>query len=64
MSYLSSCLHHLVELPGIEPAAKIGVTCGNADSDDAKQRENDAKRPADTPSGVDGVNRPQVSWRR
>jgi hypothetical protein len=29
----------LVELPGIEPAAKIGVTCGNTELDDAKQRE-------------------------
>jgi hypothetical protein len=45
----------LVELPGIEPATKIVLTCGNAESDDAKRREKtcrDAK-------GVDGVNTPQ-----
>jgi hypothetical protein len=28
-----------VELPGIEPAAKIELTCRNAEFDDAKQRE-------------------------
>jgi hypothetical protein len=33
----------LVELPGIEPATKIAVTCGTPESDDAK--------------GVDGVNK-------
>jgi hypothetical protein len=34
-----TCISFLVELPGIEPAAKSGVTCGNAQFDDAKQRE-------------------------
>jgi hypothetical protein len=29
----------LVELPGIEQAAKIRLTCGNTQSDDAKVRE-------------------------
>jgi hypothetical protein len=29
----------LVELPGIEPSAKVPVTCGKAQNDDAKQRE-------------------------
>jgi hypothetical protein len=28
-----------VELPGIEPAAEIGVTCGDAEFGDAKVRE-------------------------
>ena len=28
-----------VELPGIEPSAEIALTCGNAESDDAKRRE-------------------------
>jgi hypothetical protein len=28
-----------VELPGIEPAAEIVLTCGNAELDYAKQRE-------------------------
>jgi hypothetical protein len=28
-----------VELPGIEPGALIAVSCGNAESDDAKQRQ-------------------------
>jgi hypothetical protein len=29
----------LVELPGIEPATEIDLTCGNAETDDAKVRE-------------------------
>jgi hypothetical protein len=29
----------LVELPGIEPVAKIMLTCGNAELDHAKLRE-------------------------
>ena len=33
------CGPSLVELPGIEPVAEIGVTCEDAESDDAKQRE-------------------------
>lgn len=40
---------------GIEPAAEIGLTCRNADPDDA----GDAKRSAGTcgyATGVDGVN--------
>ena len=32
-----------VELPGIEPAAKIDVSCGNAVTDDAKARETTRK---------------------
>ena len=32
-----------VELPGIEPVAEIGVTCEDAESDDAKQRESTRK---------------------
>jgi hypothetical protein len=40
-----------VELPGIEPATEIALTCVNAVLDDAKVRETTrkyAKRPADT----------------
>jgi hypothetical protein len=33
------CDPSLVELPGIEPAAKSSLTSRNADVDDAKQRE-------------------------
>jgi hypothetical protein len=33
----------LVELPGIEPAAKIEFTCGNAEFNDAKGRESTLK---------------------
>jgi hypothetical protein len=29
-----------LEVPGIEPSPKISLTCGNVESDDAKQREN------------------------
>jgi hypothetical protein len=29
----------LVELPGIEPAPEISLTCGNSGSNDAKRRE-------------------------
>jgi DNA-binding HxlR family transcriptional regulator len=29
----------VVELPGIEPAAKSPLNCGNTESDDAKQRQ-------------------------
>jgi hypothetical protein len=28
-----------VELPGIEPATEIALTCGNTEFDDAKRRE-------------------------
>ena len=37
-----------VELPGIEPATKMTLTCGDAESEYAKQREKYAKTPADT----------------
>ena len=37
LTFLTS--FHSVELPGIEPAPKIAVTCGNAEFDDAKVRE-------------------------
>ena len=37
-----------VELPGIEPAAGIGVTCGNIEIDDAKTTRKYVKRPANT----------------
>ena len=38
-SRLMNCIYP-VELPGIEPSPKIWLTCGNVESDDAKQREN------------------------
>src|ERR1700730_9425474 len=38
----------LVELPGIEPATKGALTCGNTEFYYAKARENNAKRPAET----------------
>ena len=38
----------VVELPGIEPVAETALTCGDAESDDAKQTPNDVRRPADT----------------
>ena len=44
-----------VELPGIEPVAEIGVTCEDAESDDAKQRESTCGYARD----VDAINRPQ-----
>ena len=44
-----------VELPGIEPVAEIGVTCEDAESDDAKARESTCGYARD----VDAINRPQ-----
>jgi hypothetical protein len=38
-----------VELPGIEPGSKIDLSWDNSGIDDAKRRQNNAKRPADTP---------------
>jgi hypothetical protein len=43
-----------VEPPGIEPAAEIIVTCGNAENNDAKRRETTCGYA----KGVDGVNIP------
>src|SRR5271166_3727643 len=49
-----------VELPGIEPATKNGVTCGNAEFDYAKRRETTCGYTG----GVDGVNRSEgpLAW--
>jgi hypothetical protein len=46
-----------VELPGIEPDTKSGVTCGNAKVDDAKRRETTCGYAKD----VDGINTPVAS---
>jgi hypothetical protein len=46
-----------VELPGIEPAPKSQLSCANADSDDAKQRETTC----DYAKGVDGINTPSAA---
>jgi hypothetical protein len=42
----------MVELPGIEPATEMALTCGNVGNDYAKQRE----MTWGYAKGVDGVN--------
>jgi len=44
----------LVELPGIELATEIALSCGNAAADDAKTRETTWEYA----KGIDGVNTP------
>lgn len=47
----------MVELPGIEPAAEMVLTCGNAEFEYAKRRETTCGYA----KGVDGVNNPNPS---
>ena len=44
-----------MELPGIELAAEIALTCGNAELDDAKRRES-TRNDLRIREGVDGIN--------
>jgi hypothetical protein len=50
----------VVELRRLEPLGMNGVTCGNVESIGETTR-NDIARPADTPNGVDAVNKPLAS---
>src|SRR6478609_4618274 len=45
----------VVELPGIEPATEIALSCGNAEFDDAKQRKQ-REMTCGYAKGVDGIN--------
>jgi hypothetical protein len=51
-----------VELPGIEPDTEFVVSCGNAEFDDAKQRETTQRRETTCggAKGVDGINMSQT----
>jgi hypothetical protein len=48
----------VVELPGIEPAPEIAMSCGNAESDYAKQRQ-PTRNDRGCASGVDGIYIPK-----
>jgi hypothetical protein len=38
-TFMAMTCTYLVELPGIEPAPKMVVSCGNVEFNDAKRRE-------------------------